>query len=84
MHNGKLFHEVSRAEQIDALRLVLDTILEALAEAGETGITSTRLYSTLSMLGLTFGQYSQIMFTLRRTGKVEMIGGLITLRQVVN
>lgn len=62
-------------QQAKALRLIADTIVEAIKEADPTiGAPGGHIYAALMTAGMTLDQFNQIMAGLVRAGKLRKEG----------
>lgn len=61
--------------QAHALRVIVVTVLQAIAAGGAQGVPSGVLYAALMAQGCTLGQFESLMGALVHAGKVRKQGG---------
>ncbi len=69
-------------EQIAALRLAIDCIMEAATMGGSLGAPSGVIYAALMAHGMKLSSYESILAALQRAGKIEVINHCIYLPKV--
>jgi len=62
--------------QVQALRMIVDAVLDSIRAAGDMGAPSGVLYAALNAQGCTLSQYQSLMSALERAGKVRSDGNL--------
>lgn len=69
-------------QQIAALRLAIDCIVEAAEIGGALGAPSGAVYAAMSQHGLTLNAYQSLLAALERAGKIVVKDDCIFLPQV--
>lgn len=64
------------AQQAQALKLIVESIIEAVAAAGSLGAPGGVIYAALMQYGCSLNQYESIMSALVRAGKLRKQGDL--------
>lgn len=63
-----------KQRQVEALRALADSIIEAVKAAGPSGAPAGPLYAALMACGMTLDQFETIMNVLVRVGKLRKSG----------
>jgi hypothetical protein len=63
-----------RARVTTALKAVIDTVVETVAEAGQLGVPGGHLCAALMSIGIELGTYEQIMSMLVKVVKLRKVG----------
>lgn len=70
------------AEQVAALRLAIDCILEAATVAGSLGAPSGVIYAAMMEHGMKLSTYESLLDALQRAGKIEVVNHCVFLPKV--
>jgi hypothetical protein len=70
------------AQQLAALRLAIDCILEAAEMGGSLGAPSGVVYAAMSAHGMSLSSYQSLLDALQRAGKIEVSDHCIYLPKV--
>jgi hypothetical protein len=65
-----------RARVTTALKAVIDTVVETVAEAGQLGVPGGHLYAGLMPIDIELDTFEQIMAVLVKAGKLRKVGEL--------
>lgn len=65
---------LTRAQQVDALRQLLDALLEAVAIGGADGVPGGTLYASLMSQGCDLPTFDRLMGILVGSGRVRKVG----------
>jgi len=63
-------------QKVEALRSIVNVILDAAKEAGDNGLPAGPLYAQLMVFGCTLANFETLMSTLVATGKLRKAGHL--------
>lgn len=66
-------------EQLTVAKIALETMLEAIAAAGEEGIPSGHLYAMLMPYGMKLDTYQTLLGMLKKAGRVKEINHVLTV-----
>ena len=57
--------------KLESEKVIIDTVYEAIAEAGDKGIPSGHLYAMLMQYGFSLDIYNTVIGILKQTGKIN-------------
>jgi len=72
--NERMANEQTQARQVQAMRLLLEVIVDAAREAGSLGAPSGPLYAAVMSLGCTLEVYNQAVGALKKIGCIREEG----------
>lgn len=64
----------TRAQQLTAITLVINAIVDTVNESGDTGAPAGVLYAALMHYGIQLDHFEDIMLALVETGKIRQSG----------